>query len=160
MLPQLPVQPSNKCMCTDTLNYYPFLIFDGTWHKKNHKPTDNLPSTVIAAADNHFLPPLDDDDGNDANTANLMGKYDGGGKKKGKGGHRCRYRDDNEIKALHGLCEEQKDDDDGDWGDVEEKEHEEDDGNDDDIVNITAVKFFDMPEEAFLGKETDIKKKK
>ena len=29
---------------------------------------------------------------------------------KGKEGHRCRYRDDNEIKALHGLYEEPKDD--------------------------------------------------
>ena len=42
-----------------------------------------------------------------------MGKYDGGGKKKGKGGHCRRYRDNNDIEAIHGLYEEPKDDGDG-----------------------------------------------
>ena len=40
-----------------------------------------------------------------------MGKYNDGGKKKGKGGHCCRYRDDNDIEDLHNLYEEPKDDD-------------------------------------------------
>ena len=71
--------------------------------KHNHKPTATPPSTVIAATDNHFLPPLDDGDDNDSDPSDLPGKYDGGGKKKGKGGHRRMYRDDNKIKDLHGL---------------------------------------------------------
>ena len=84
--------------------------------------------TVISAVDNHFLPPLDDDDDNDANPAELMGKFDVGGKKKLKGGQRRRYRDNDKIEDLHGLYKEPKDDDDGgrdgdnndvDWEDME-----------------------------------------
>ena len=95
--------------------------------KHNHKPTATPPSTVIAAADNRFLHPLDNDDDIDANPSDLMVKYDSGGKKKGKVGHCCRYRDDNGIEALHGLYEEPKDDNDGihdnesDWNGTEEK---------------------------------------
>ena len=44
----------------------------------------------------------DDDNSDDADPNNMTGKYDGEGFKKGKGGH-CRYRDDNEIEAIHGL---------------------------------------------------------
>ena len=96
--------------------------------KYNHTPTATPTSNVIAAVYNHFLPPLDDDNNNDTDTSNLMGKYDGRGKKKWKGGHHRRYRDDNEIEALHGLYEEPKDDEDdgsdddndnGDWNDME-----------------------------------------
>ena len=43
---------------------------------------------------------------------------------------------------------------------MEEKKREEDDDNDDYVVEITAVQFFGMPDEAFLGKETDNNKKK
>ena len=73
---------------------------------------------------------MDDNDDNDADTADLMGKYNVGGKNKRKGEHRRRYRDDNEIEALHTLYEEPKDNDDdgrdekednGDWDDTEEK---------------------------------------
>ena len=86
--------------------------------KHNHKPTATPPSTVIANADNHFLPPSEDDDDKYADPANLMGKYDGGGENKGKGGHRLRYRDDDKIEALHGLYEEPKENDDGgNWDD-------------------------------------------
>ena len=35
---------------------------------------------------------------------------------------------------------------------MEEKEQEEDDNND--VVNITAVQLFGVPNKAFLGKET------
>ena len=39
---------------------------------------------------------------------------------------------------------------------MEEKEREEDDNNDnDDVVNITAVQLFGIPDEAFLGKEIE-----
>ena len=98
-----------------------------------------------------------------------MGKYDGKGKKKVKGGHRCRYRDDNKIEALHGIYKEPKDNDDsgwdddnndGDWDDMKDKEQEEDNDDDNDVVNITAVQFFGMPDDAFLGKEAEYKKKK
>ena len=109
MLPQLPVHTSTKCTRNDTLNSEPFLIFDSTCHKLQSKTN----SAVIAAADNHFLPPSENDYDNDADTANLMGKYDSGGKKKGKGGHCRRYRDDNKIDDLHGPYEEPKDDGDG-----------------------------------------------
>ena len=112
MFPQLPVQTSNECMRTDTLNSDPFLIFDGTCHEIKNKPTTTPPSTVTSAADNHLLPLSDDDDDNDADPTNLMGKYDGGENKKGKGGNFRRYRDDDKIKALHGLHEEPKDDND------------------------------------------------
>ena len=86
----------------------------------------------------------------------------------GKGGHRRRYRDDGEIKTLHGLYEEPKDDNDGhedddydgDCDDMEEKEREEDDDNEDDVVDITAVQLFGIPNEAFIGNETENKKKK
>ena len=44
----------------------------------------------------------DDDNSDDADPDELTVKYDGEGKKKGKGGCR-RYRDDNKIEALHGL---------------------------------------------------------
>ena len=56
-----------------------------------------------------------------------MGNYDDGGNNKGKEGHRCRYRDDGEIEALHILYEEPKDEnkdgrdydnDGGDWDDM------------------------------------------
>ena len=98
--------------------------------KHHHKPTATPPSTVIAVVDNHFLHPLDDDNDIDADPPDLMVKYDGGGKRKGKGGHHCRYRDKYNIEALHGLYEEPKDDndngcdDDDDgryWDDMEEK---------------------------------------
>ena len=68
-----------------------------------------------------------DDNGNsnDANPDDLTGKYENEGKRKGKGGRR-RYRDDNEINALHGLYKPK--DDDGECGyhdddseDMEEK---------------------------------------
>ena len=62
----------------------PYLFFTAHAIKKNHKPTATPPSTVIAAADNNFLPTSDDNDENDANPADLMGKYDGRGKKKVK----------------------------------------------------------------------------
>ena len=84
MFPQLPVQPSTIFTRTDTLSYETFLIFDGTYHKNKHNSTATPPSTVIAAVDNHFLPPSDDNDNNDSNPADLMGKYDGSGEKKGK----------------------------------------------------------------------------
>ena len=42
-----------------------------------------------------------------------MGKYDGKGKKNGKVGHRCRYRDVNNIASLHGLYKELKNDNGG-----------------------------------------------
>ena len=102
----------------------------------------------MAAMDNHFLPPSDNDNDNGADPAVLMGKYKSGENKKWKWGHSCRYRDDNNIEALHGLYEEPKDndnnfrDDDGNdvnWDDMEEKEREEDDDNSDDLVDITAV---------------------
>ena len=44
----------------------------------------------------------DDDNSNDADPDDLTGKYDGKGRKKGKGGRR-RYRDNNNIEALRGL---------------------------------------------------------
>ena len=44
----------------------------------------------------------------------LMGKYDGRRNKKGTGGHCRRYRDNNKIKALHGLYKEPTDDNDDD----------------------------------------------
>ena len=50
----------------------------------------------------------DNDNSDDADPKNLTGKYNGEGKKKGKGGCR-RYRDDNEIEALHGLYEPKDD---------------------------------------------------
>ena len=43
---------------------------------------------------------------------------------------------------------------------MEEKKQEQDDDDDDDVVNITAVQLFGIPEELFLGKETENKKKK
>ena len=60
-----------------------------------------------------------------------MVKYDGRRKKKVKGGHCLRYRDNDEIEALHGLYNQPKDnykdvgdDEDkyGNWDDMEEKE--------------------------------------
>ena len=137
--------------------------------KHNHKPTSTPPSTVIVTADNYLLPPSDDNNDNDADAADLMGKYYDRGKKKGKGGHCRRYREDDEIKALHGLYKEPKkngddgcedDDDDGDRKNMEEKEREEDDDNNDDAVDITGVKLFGMHDKEFLGKETENKKKK
>ena len=105
MFPKLSVHPGTECMLTDTLDSNPFLIFDATCHKQNHKPIPTPPSTVLAAADNHFLPPSDDDNYNDANPADLMVKYDGRGKKKGKAGHCHTYMNDDKIKALHGPYE-------------------------------------------------------
>ena len=68
----------------------------------------------------------DDDNSDDANPDDLTGKYDGEGKKKGKGGHR-RYRNDNKIEAIHALYKPKYDDGergyhDDDWEDMEEKE--------------------------------------
>ena len=66
----------------------------------------------------------DDDNGDYSNPANLTGKCDIKGKKKGEGG-RCRYRDDDKVEALHGLYKEPKDydgDHDDDWDNMEEKE--------------------------------------
>ena len=123
--------------------------------KHHHKPTATPPSTVRAATDNHFLPPSDDDNDNDANPADLMGKYGGGGNNKGKGGHRHGYRDDGKIKALHDLYKEPKDGDndgrddengDSDWDDMEKKEREEDDDDDKGVVKINAVQLFEIPE--------------
>ena len=127
----------------------------------------NRPAS-IAAADNNFLPPSDNDNDNDSDHAELMGKYDDGGNKKGKGVHCHRYRENDDIEALHGLYKEPRDDDDGcdgdaadgDWDDMEEKEREEDNDNNDDVVDNTAVKLFGMHDEAFLGKEKDNNKKK
>ena len=67
----------------------------------------------------------DDDNSDDANPDDLTGKYDDEGKRKRKGGRR-RYRDDNEIEALHVLYEPKDDDGergyhDDDWEDMEEK---------------------------------------
>ena len=98
-----------------------------------------------------------------------MGKYNSGEKKKGKRGNYLRYRENDKIVALHGLYKEQKDysndvrDDDNvdeDWYDMEEKEREEDNDDDNDVVDITAVQIFGMPDEAFIGKETNNNKKK
>ena len=75
---------STECTRTDNQNYDTFLIFGRKCHKKNHKPNVTPPSTVIAAADNPFLPPLDNNDDNDADLAKLMVKYYGGGKNKVK----------------------------------------------------------------------------
>ena len=104
----------------------------------------------------------DDDNSDDAYPNELTGKYDGEGKKKGKGRHR-RYRDDKETEALHCLYE-LKDDDgergyhDDDWEDMEEKEWE---NEDDDVIDITAAQFFRTPNQAFLikkNKKTEEKK--
>ena len=99
-----------------------------------------------------------------------MGTYNGEEKKKGKGGHCRRYREDKDIEDLHGLYEEPNEDGnddgcddyegDGDWDRMEEKEQEEEDDDDDDVVDITVVQLFGMPNEEFLGKETENKKKK
>ena len=128
----------------------PSWFFTANTIKHNCKPTATPPSTSIATADNHFLPPLDDDDGNDSDTADLMGKYDCRRKNTGKRGHCSRYTDNNKIEALHGLYEETKDDnhdddghdngkDNGNWDDMEENEREEDEDDNDDVVDITAV---------------------
>ena len=71
--------------------------------KHNQKQTATPSSTVIAATDNHLLPPSDDDNDNDSDPADLMGKYDGEGKNKGEGGHPRMYRDDDKIEDLHGI---------------------------------------------------------
>ena len=55
----------------------------------------------------------DDDNSDDSDHDDLTGNYDGKGKKKGKGGRR-RYKDNNEVEALHGLYEPK--DDDGERG--------------------------------------------
>ena len=73
--------------------------------KHNHKLTNNPPLNLIAVADKHFLPLLDNENDNDANPADLMGKYDGGGKKKGGGEHSRMYRNNDKIEALRGLYE-------------------------------------------------------
>ena len=67
----------------------------------------------------------DDDNNDDANPNDLTGKYDDEGKRKRKGGRR-RYRDDNEIEALHGLYKPKDGDGergyhDDDWENMEEK---------------------------------------
>ena len=76
--------------------------------KQNNKPTATPPSTFIATAENHLLHPLDNDDDIDANPSDLMVKYDSGGKKTRKGGRHRRYRDNDEIEALHSLNQEPK----------------------------------------------------
>ena len=43
---------------------------------------------------------------------------------------------------------------------MEEKEPVEDNDDNNDIVNITVMQFFGIPGEAFLGKDTENKKKK
>ena len=43
---------------------------------------------------------------------------------------------------------------------MKEKEREEDNDKDNDVVNITTVQLFGMPDEAFLGKETQNKNNK
>ena len=53
----------------------------------------------------------DNDNRNDANPANLTGKYDSKGNNRGKGG-RLRYKDDDNIKDLHGLYDDPKDNND------------------------------------------------
>ena len=109
---------------------------------------------------------MENNHGIDANPSDLMGKYGGREKKKGKGGHRCRYRDDDNIEALYGIYKEPKDnndddrDNDGDWDDMEEKEREEDDDDENDVGNITVVQLFGMPDKKLLGKETENNKKK
>ena len=117
--------------------------------KQNHKPTATPSSTVISAADNHFLPPLDNDNDHDGDPAELVEKYDGMGKKKGEEGHCRRYWDENNIDDLHGLYKELQDngdnsrgndDNNGNWDTTEEKEREDDDVDDDDIVNIPVRK--------------------
>ena len=75
---QTPVHPSTECTCTDTLNSDPLLFFMAHAIKYNHKLTHNPPLNLIAVADKHFLPLLDDEKDNDANPSDLMGKYDGG----------------------------------------------------------------------------------
>ena len=98
-----------------------------------------------------------------------MREYDGGGKKKGKGGHCLRFRDKNEIEDHQRQYKGQNnddnnghddddddDDDDGDWDDMEEKEREagdNDDDEDDDLVFITMVQSFGMTNNTFIGKE-------
>ena len=67
----------------------------------------------------------DYDNSDDADPDDLTGKYNDEGKRKGKG-ERCRYRDENDIEALHGLYETKDDDGehgyhDDDWEDMEEK---------------------------------------
>ena len=129
--------------------------------KHNQKLTATPPSTFKAAADNHFLPPLNENDDNDAKPDNLMGRYNVRGKNKGKGGHHCRYRDKNETEALHGLYKVPKDDDNrsrgdddagGDWDNMKEKEQgEKYDGNNG-VVDITAVQIFSMTDKVFLDK--------
>ena len=135
--------------------------------KHYHKPTATPPSTVISTTDNQFLLPSDNDDDNDANPVELMGKYDVRGKKKGKGGHHRRYREDYNIKALNRKYEKPKDKNEdvrdngyGDWDYMEEKAREEDDDKDDDVFNITAVQCFGMPDKAFLSNGTKNRKKK
>ena len=75
---------------------------------------------------------MDNDDDNYADPANLIGKHDGRVKKKEKGGHRHRYRNDDKINDLHGLykepkednnngCDDDKEDNDGDRYVMEEK---------------------------------------
>ena len=58
MFPQLPVQPSTKYTRTDTLSYDPYWFLIAHAIKHNHKPTSDPPSTVIADAENHSLPPF------------------------------------------------------------------------------------------------------
>ena len=95
----------------------------------------------------------DNDNGDDADPADMMGKYDGKGNKKEKGG-RCRYRGNNKIKALHGLCEKPNDGDgecgdhDDDWDVMKEMEQENEDV-DDNIINITAAQLFGTPDKVF-----------
>ena len=43
---------------------------------------------------------------------------------------------------------------------MDEKEREEDDEDDDEVVDITMVQLFGMPDEAFIGKKTDNNNKK
>ena len=74
---------------------------------------------------------MDNGGDNDADPVELMGKYDGGVKKKLKGGHYFRYRDNDDIEALRSLYKEPKycdegghynDDNGSNWDDMEDKE--------------------------------------
>ena len=58
VFPQLPVHPSTEYTRTDTLHSDPICFFTEHVINHNHKPTATPPSTVIAATDNHSLPPF------------------------------------------------------------------------------------------------------
>ena len=97
MFPQLPIQPSTECTHTDTLNSDPNLFFTEHSIKHNHKPTSTPTLTVIAAADNHFLPPFaslelvtSPPSGGGGGTEQERGRVVGGGGAGGREGARGR----------------------------------------------------------------------